>query len=734
MTFDLKYLLLNTREKGMNKLGRLLGCMCLGLMGCELSQATHIVVNSTQTVNPFADDGLCTLPEAIQSSNINQESGALPGECPAGQTHPVVDDITFSIDLLPAVFVLESSLTILESVNILGQHKELVTISAIGFDRIMNINGLPGQQISLKDLSIVGGYAPIGTPPISVGGGILASLNSAALHIERVRFEGNNAEYAGGALAIGYGGTQNNETTILQTEFINNSSIGSVTQINDNHGGGGAVFIGGFQTVNISQSTFAGNTANSTAAPQPTGDGMGGAIWMLSSNASATSSLEIENSTFDDNEAYGVGGAISIGGPGFPSDQSIVNIKHSTIINNTADANQTDTGNAAGGIFGSTAAPINVFNNVIARNRDLSSSSRPNLMGQFNTFGHNYINGNQGISAMFPLGSPNINDDFVVPSNGIPDLAPLADNGGPTLTRAIETGSPLIDQGKCGNADSDQRGFFNATEMIRADDDPFVMDFIDGCDIGAFESGTVSQNIPPVVGQESYTMLEDSVLVVIDVDGNLTPGDDNDNGLLANDFDTDSLWVITAGEFSMQSGNMNDPGIINLNADGLFSYTPAADEHGFAFDQFTLSDRFNHETMIFGIDVLPVNDAPEFTVAGATVFGFGNLISMINYEDWATEISTGPDNESAQTWFFDLIYLQGDDSFFSAVPSIDQAGTLSFEVSDTADGVVEMMVYLSDDGGTDNGGIDTSAGVMITIGRTISDVIFSDSFEPQDAS
>jgi len=702
----------------------------VGFLVCNYAQAANIVVNSTQTVNPFADDGLCTLPEAVNAGNSNLASGLMPGECVAGEPHPQADNILFDVNILPAVFTVESALQLSETVSIIGQHKELVMIGGIGMDRIMEINGLPGHEFEFKDLTITGGYAPVGTPPISMGGGMMVSLNDSSLHIERLRFENNNAEYAGGAMAIAYGGTQNNITTIVQTEFISNQSIGSVTQANDNQGGGGAVFIGGYQTVEIRQSTFADNEAGNFIAPLPSGDGMGGAIWVLSSSSLAGSTLEIDSSTFDNNSANGVGGALAVGGPGFPSDYSQVDIKHSTFIANKADNNESDTASAGGGIYSSASTPVNIFNNVIARNRDLSATnSRPNLSGQFNTFGHNFINGNAGISVDFPMGSPNVNDDFVVPVAGTPGLMPLDDNGGPTLTRAIDIGSPLIDQGKCGNAFTDQRGFYNANTSTRANDDPDVINFVDGCDIGAYETGTVSENIEPEVGQELYTILEDTILTVTDVDGTLTPAIESDNGLLANDIDADPLWVTTAGVVDMQSINMAIPGVIDLKANGLFTYTPAANENGFAFDQYTVSDQFNQQTILFGIDVTPVNDAPHFVVEGSHYFNFSDLTPPVD-EQCAIEISPGADNEFEQTLTFDLVYSQGDDSFFEVVPSIDSGtGILPFEVSDSAEGTVEMQVFLSDDGGTDNGGVDISTGETITFSRTLSDVIFKNSFE-----
>ena len=701
----------------------------------QISQAADIKVNSMQTLNPFADDGQCTLPEAVEASNNNSASGNSPGECVAGEAHPVIDTIQFSVEILPAVFAVETALQLTESIHIEGQHKDLVTITGIGMDRVIEITGSSGHQFILSDFSVVGGYAPLGVPPVSVGGGMMITLFGATVDITRLRFENNNAEYAGGALAIGYGGTLNNETSISQTEFFNNSSIGSSTQANGNHGGGGAIFIGGYQTVTIKQSTFSENQALSTTAPLPTGDGMGGALWMLSSNSLATSTLEIDSCTFDNNSANGVGGAVSIGGPGFPADQSLVNIKHSTITANTADANQSDTGNAGGGIYSSTSTAVNIFNNVIARNIDLSTNKRTNLTGQFNTFGHNFINGNLGISATFPMGSPNANNDFVTPALATPDLAPLADNGGPTLTRATDTGSPLIDQGKCGNASTDQRDFKNELEPSRIHDDKNVPDFVDGCDIGAFESGTVSQDPTPETQVNLYAVLEDQSLVAFDLDGSLTPADINDNGLLWNDSDDDPLWITNAGTVSLSSADMNDPGVVELLADGTFSYTPPMDEFGDATGSYYVSDRLNGEEVEFGIQVFAVNDAPEFEVDGAQIFGFTELTQFINYEGWAINIHPGADNESAQVLTFDLLYLQGDDSFFDVVPSIDSStGTLTFDVSDAAEGTVEMMVFLTDNGGTQFGGEDTSTGVPITITRTVGDVIFKNSFELPQSS
>ena len=57
--------------------------------------ARTITVNST--ADTAADDGVCTLREAIAAANTNTASGAMTGECAAGEASPTVDTIAFAI-------------------------------------------------------------------------------------------------------------------------------------------------------------------------------------------------------------------------------------------------------------------------------------------------------------------------------------------------------------------------------------------------------------------------------------------------------------------------------------------------------------------------------------------------------------------------------------------------------------------------------------------------------------
>jgi CSLREA domain-containing protein len=67
----------------------------LGAITHHRAHAASIVVNSL--ADTAANDGVCTLREAIQSANLNTASGGAGGECPAGSDDPTIDVITFSV-------------------------------------------------------------------------------------------------------------------------------------------------------------------------------------------------------------------------------------------------------------------------------------------------------------------------------------------------------------------------------------------------------------------------------------------------------------------------------------------------------------------------------------------------------------------------------------------------------------------------------------------------------------
>jgi hypothetical protein len=73
---------------------------------------------------------------------------------------------------------------------------------------------------------------------------------------------------------------------------------------------------------------------------------------------------------------------------------------------------------------------------------------------------------------------------------------------------------------------------------------------------------------------------------------------------------------------------------------------------------------------------------------------------------WATEISPGPPSEAGQVVSFIVRVDQKDDRFFEVMPAVSPSGTLTY--TPARHGRAEARVAAHDDGGTANGGQDTS--------------------------
>lgn len=128
---------------------------------------------------------------------------------------------------------------------------------------------------------------------------------------------------------------------------------------------------------------------------------------------------------------------------------------------------------------------------------------------------------------------------------------------------------------------------------------------------------------------------------------------------------------------------------------------------------------FSAATGTIHVEVLAVNDAPVFA-----------LVEEPNQETWegAGEQSTplvesfapGPDtalDELDSQHFDSFIVTPADPSLFTedGQPAIDSTGTLTYTPAPFAHGATTVTVQVVDDGGTDNGGQDTSAAQTFTI-------------------
>jgi len=143
----------------------------------------------------------------------------------------------------------------------------------------------------------------------------------------------------------------------------------------------------------------------------------------------------------------------------------------------------------------------------------------------------------------------------------------------------------------------------------------------------------------------------------------------------------------------------------NANYFGADTITIRVDDQGAVGASGALSIQ---KTIAVG--VIPVNDVPTFTAGTDLVVNEDATPQTVN---WATGIATGPANESSQTLNF--ITSNSNASLFTAAPTIDPSGRLTYTLAPNANGTATVTVNLRDNGGTANGGVDTSPTSIFTI-------------------
>ena len=174
-------------------------------------------------------------------------------------------------------------------------------------------------------------------------------------------------------------------------------------------------------------------------------------------------------------------------------------------------------------------------------------------------------------------------------------------------------------------------------------------------------------------------------------------------------------------QFEVTNGH---PGLFatqpSIDANGTLTFTPLANACGIVFVTAMLKDNGGtanggNDTSTpshFSIEFLPVNDAPSFMIPyqAVTLAEDAPATSLIGF---VTGIVPGSGEESGQV----LTFQTSADipSLFSVQPAISSNGTLTFTPAMNANGLATMTVTLQDNGGTANGGIDTSAPQTFTI-------------------
>lgn len=165
----------------------------------------------------------------------------------------------------------------------------------------------------------------------------------------------------------------------------------------------------------------------------------------------------------------------------------------------------------------------------------------------------------------------------------------------------------------------------------------------------------------------------------------------------------------------------------SISDSGTLTYTPAPNAFGTALVTLVLKDsggtlnggQDTATAQTFTINVTGINDAPTFTKGpDQTVNEDAGFQSISN---WAKAINPGPNestpNGSTQRYMF-LVTGNTNASLFSVAPSVDTDGTLTFLPAPNASGSAAITIVLKDNGGTANGGQDTSVAQTFNINVT----------------
>ncbi|MEA1960703.1 MAG: InlB B-repeat-containing protein [Bacillota bacterium] len=178
-----------------------------------------------------------------------------------------------------------------------------------------------------------------------------------------------------------------------------------------------------------------------------------------------------------------------------------------------------------------------------------------------------------------------------------------------------------------------------------------------------------------------------------------------------NDVETVAGDLIVSGHSSRQE--LVPDGNITIEKSGencTIKLNPADNQSRTAIISVSLNDGADTVTKTFVMTVRAVNDRPVFTKGLDQTVEPGAGLQTIN--GWATNISAGS-AEDSQNLEFHL--SNNNTSLFSTQPSVSQTGTLTYAPVSDKIGTAQVTIYLKDDGGTANGGQDTSAEQVFSI-------------------
>lgn len=341
-------------------------------LGFSAAQAVDMSVTTTQDV--VADDGLCSLREAVEAANTGLALFTGPGECPAGDADNTILLPDGDYFLVGSLRVAPLSPTITSVLSIKGASADpaLVRLSGQALSHHFEIGA--GGDLTLADLALEDGLSTLGM------GGAISVENNAILSLAgNLNFINNLATDGGGAInnnglinIIGNVLFENNSSNYGGA--IYNSDIGEIRaeidasiEFSANSGldAGGAIYSEG--RVNLTNALFSANQVQTVAV-----DASAGAVYVAAGNATLSHTefnanlAQVNFSTGPGPAASAYGGALKI------ATGASVTLNQVQFFNNTS-INLADPTLAYGG------AIFHEGNSLVLRDCEVGAS------GQFNT-------------------------------------------------------------------------------------------------------------------------------------------------------------------------------------------------------------------------------------------------------------------------------------------------------------------------------------------------------------
>ena len=248
------------RIRAFRSLGRL-ACSGILLLAASSARAATITVNSMADV--AANDGQCTLREAITAANTNTVSGALPGECGAGAAG--LDTIAFNIAGagVHTIAVLTPLPTITEAVTIDGYTQPGSSVNTnpttLGTNAILQIG---------VDMSSQTGNGLTVAAPSTIRGLVINPTRDIGIFLNT---GSNGSTIAGnfmGTNAAGTAAARANSLAVAVLIFSSNNVIGGTTPAARNllSGNANGVNVGGVGSPNPSNNVIQGNLIGTSAS------------------------------------------------------------------------------------------------------------------------------------------------------------------------------------------------------------------------------------------------------------------------------------------------------------------------------------------------------------------------------------------------------------------------------------------------------------------------------------